>query len=155
MRYSKVAGFIKQLRMELNMSQPELAKYFGVHPATISKWELGATPRAESFQKIRDIHEDPTILYRFYGKLAGETEFTEKEKIATDKERLRTQIELLQKEYRKLVVQEAVASDAMFTVSINHSLRELVYEYVQSKDITIVYYINELIKKHMDEETKQ
>ncbi|MBE6534682.1 MAG: helix-turn-helix transcriptional regulator [Ruminococcaceae bacterium] len=46
---------IKNKRIEKKLSQGELAKFLGVHPSTVVKWESGvAYPRVEVLIKLSD-----------------------------------------------------------------------------------------------------
>ena len=46
---------IKQLRAKLGLGQTEFAQLFGVHPMTISRWELGTLmPSAYQESLMRD-----------------------------------------------------------------------------------------------------
>jgi transcriptional regulator with XRE-family HTH domain len=143
--------------MELNMSQPELARYFGVHGATISKWELGATPREESFNKLQEVNRDPIILYKFYGIVDSDDKepVLEKEIMCWDKKLLKEQIDFLERQLRDLELRELLESDEKFTATVSPEFRELVYEYMRRESLTLYDYINQLVKEHIDKETKQ
>lgn len=69
-----VGNLIKQLRLEKNMKQPDLAKVLGVTKAAVSQWESGSGIKTELLYKIAK-YFDITVEELINGRLEKETNY--------------------------------------------------------------------------------